>query len=119
MLQQEKPVDFVIGTGESHTVREFLDESFSYVGLDWHDYVKIDPRYFRPTEVDYLLSDPHQARECLAWEPKIHFHELVHIMVDADLELVGQPSPGLGRKILGERFKGWHHWEHQVVSMER
>jgi GDPmannose 4,6-dehydratase len=119
MLQQEKPGDFVIGTGESHTVREFLDESFSYAGLDWHEYVKIDPRYFRPTEVDYLLSDPSLAHEHLSWEPKVHFHELVRIMVDADLELVGQSCPGVGRRILEERFNGWHRWEHQVVSMER
>jgi GDPmannose 4,6-dehydratase len=119
MLQQEKPGDFVIGTGESHTVKEFLDEAFTYVGLDWHEYVKIDPRYFRPTEVDYLLSDPHRALEQLSWEPKIHFHELVRIMVDADLELAGQPSPGVGRRTLEEHFNEWHRWEHQVISMER
>jgi GDPmannose 4,6-dehydratase len=119
MVQQEKPSDFVIGTGESHTVREFLDESFGYVGLDWHEYVKIDPRYFRPTEVDYLMSDPSRANKLLSWEPKVRFHELVQIMVDADLELIGQPCPGVGKKILQERFNKWHRWEHQVVSMER
>jgi GDPmannose 4,6-dehydratase len=119
ILQQEKPGDFVIGTGESHTVREFLDESFSYAGLDWQRYVKIDPHYYRPTEVDYLLSDPSRAKQLLNWSPKVHFHELVRIMVDADLELAGQPCPGEGRRILQERFTGWHRWEHQVVSMER
>ena len=119
ILQQDTPDDYVIGTGESHTVREFLDESFSYVGLDWQEYVQIDPRYFRPTEVDYLLADPSQSKKKLDWEPRVRFHELVRIMVDADLELAGQDSPGEGQKILEERFGGWHRWEDQVVSMER
>ncbi|MCA1954923.1 MAG: GDP-mannose 4,6-dehydratase [Anaerolinea sp.] len=119
MLQQEKPSDYVIGTGQSHSIREFLDEAFGYVGMDWHQYVEIDPRYFRPTEVDYLFSDPSRAREELGWQPKVHFHELVRIMVDADLELQGLPCPGEGKKILKERFTGWHRWEDQVVSMER
>jgi GDPmannose 4,6-dehydratase len=119
LLQQEKPDDYVIGTGEAHTPREFLDEAFGYAGLDWHDYVKIDERYFRPTEVDYLQADPSKARQSLHWEPKVRFHELVRIMVDADLELAGAPCPGEGRKILEERFGGWHRWEQQVISMER
>ena len=119
ILDQEKPGDYVIGTGEAHTVREFLEEAFGYAGLEWQEYVKIDPRYYRPTEVDYLQSDPSHARQELGWEPKVHFHELVRIMVDADLELAGQPCPGDGRRILKERFTGWHRWEHQVVSMER
>ena len=119
ILQQDKPADYVIGTGESHSVREFLAEAFGYVGMKWEDYVRIDPRYFRPTEVDYLLADPGRARRDLNWEPKVRFHELVRIMVDADLELAGLKSPGEGRKILEERFGGWHRWEHQVVSMER
>jgi len=120
MLQQDQPGDYVIGTGEAHSVREFLDEAFGYVGLDWHDYVRIDPRYFRPTEVDYLLADASKARRELGWEPKVRFRELVRIMVDADLELMGLPSPGEGKRILAERFSsGWHRWEHQVVSMER
>jgi GDPmannose 4,6-dehydratase len=119
MLQREKPDDFVVGTGESHTVREFLDESFGYVGLDWHKYVEIDPHYFRPTEVDYLLADPSKTNKELGWTPKIKFHELVRIMVDADLELNELPNPGEGKKIMDERFNGWHRWEHQVVSMER
>jgi GDPmannose 4,6-dehydratase len=119
ILQQEQPGDFVIGTGESHTVREFLDEAFGYAGLDWQRYVKIDPHYLRPTEVNYLLSDPSRAKQQLSWSPRVRFHELVRIMVDADLELAGQPCPGEGRRILEERFTGWHRWEHQVVSMER
>lgn len=118
ILQQEKPDDFVIGTGESHQIREFLDEAFGYVDLDWHKYVEIDPRYFRPTEVDYLLSDPSKARKELKWEPKIKFHELVRIMVDADLELAGFSCPGDGKKLLEERFSGWHRWEDQIISME-
>ncbi|HNR47125.1 MAG TPA: GDP-mannose 4,6-dehydratase [Anaerolineaceae bacterium] len=119
MLQQDQPKDYVIGTGESHSIREFLDEAFGYAGMDWHQFVEIDPRYFRPTEVDYLLSDPSRSRNELGWEPKVRFHELVRIMVDADLELQGLPCPGEGRKIIEDRFGGWHRWEHQVVSMER
>jgi GDPmannose 4,6-dehydratase len=119
MLQQEQPADLVIGTGEAHTVREFLDESFGYVGLDWHDCVRIDSKYFRPTEVDYLLADASQAQQTLSWQPRVRFSELVRIMVDADLELVGLTSPGAGRKILAERFDGWHRWSDQTTSMEQ
>ena len=119
ILQQDEPGDYVLGTGEAHTVREFLDEAFSYAGLDWSEYVRIDPRYFRPTEVDYLLADPRHARKTLGWRPKVHFHELVRIMVDADLELAGLESPGEGRKTLEKCFGNWHRWEQQVISMER
>jgi GDPmannose 4,6-dehydratase len=118
MLQQDDPGDFVIGTGEAHTVREFLDEAFGYVGLDWNQYVRIDPRYFRPTEVDYLLGDASRAENLLGWKPKVCFRDLVRIMVDADLEKVGLTSPGEGRTILQNKFDGWHRWEDQVVSME-
>jgi GDPmannose 4,6-dehydratase len=86
MLQQEQPEDLVIATGESHSVREFLEEAFSYVALDWRDYVEIDPKYFRPTEVDFLQGDPRQAREKLGWQPRVSFKKLVHLMVDADLQ---------------------------------
>jgi GDPmannose 4,6-dehydratase len=119
IMQQEIASDFVIGTGEAHSVREFLDESFGYLNLDWQDYVRIDPRYFRPTEVDYLLADPSLSRSAFGWEPRVRFHELVRIMVDADLELIGLDSPGEGKEILKERFPGWHRWESQVVSMEQ
>ncbi len=119
MLQKDTPDDYVVATGESHSPREFLDEAFGYAGMDWKKYVEIDPRYYRPTEVDYLLGDPSKAKEHLGWEPKVKFHELVRIMVDADLELLGLPYPGEGRKITEERFSGWHKWEHQVVSMEK
>jgi len=89
MLQQDHPDDFVIGTGESHSVQEFLDEAFAYVDLEPDRYVEIDQRYFRPTEVDYLLADPSKAKRELAWEPKVTFKELVRIMVDADMEAIG------------------------------
>ncbi len=86
MLQREKPDDFVIATGESHSVRDFLDEAFGYVNLDWKKYVEVDPRYFRPTEVDVLCGSINKAKNLLGWEPKVRFQELVHIMVDADIE---------------------------------
>jgi len=85
MLQQEEPDDYVIATGETHSVREFLDEVFGYLDLDWKEYVEIDPRYFRPAEVDLLIGDATKAKEKLRWEPKVSFKQLVRIMVDADL----------------------------------
>ena len=86
MLQQEQPDDFVVATGESHSVREFLEHSFGYLGLDWNKYVDIDPRYFRPAEVDHLLGDCTKAKTKLGWKPSIGFDALVHLMVDHDLE---------------------------------
>jgi GDPmannose 4,6-dehydratase len=86
MLQADEPDDYVLATGETHSVREFLDEAFGYAGLDWSDYVKIDERYFRPSEVDLLLGDASKAREKLAWEPVVRFPELVRMMVDHDRE---------------------------------
>ncbi len=90
VLQQDKPEDYVIATGENHSVREFLDEVFSYLDLDWEKYVEIDPRYFRPTEVDVLLGDPSKAKKILKWEPKVTFKELAKMMVDADMKLAEQ-----------------------------
>ena len=90
MLQQESPDDYVIATGETHSVREFCEEAFSHVGLDWKDFVKVDPKYFRPAEVDLLLGDPSKARKVLGWEPKVTFKELAQMMVDADLEAEGR-----------------------------
>ncbi len=119
LLQQDQPDDYVIGTGESHSVRDFLDEAFGYADMDWTKYVEIDPRYFRPTEVDYLLADPTKAKEKIGWSPKVKFHELVRIMVDADLELMGLQHPGEGKKIIQERFEGWHRWEDQVKTMDK
>jgi GDPmannose 4,6-dehydratase len=87
MMQAEEPDDFVVATGETHSVREFLDESFGYLDLDWREYVEIDPRYFRPAEVDLLLGDPTKAKTVLGWEPKVGFKQLVKIMVDHDLKL--------------------------------
>ena len=86
MLQQDSPDDFAIGTGEMHTVREFIEQAFARAGLDWKEYVEIDPRYFRPAEVDALQADPSKARRVLGWEPKVTFHELVRLMVDAELD---------------------------------
>ncbi|PYS38028.1 MAG: GDP-mannose 4,6-dehydratase [Acidobacteria bacterium] len=86
MLQQPEPDDYVIATGETHSVREFLDEAFGYVDLDWHKYVDVDARYYRPTEVDLLLGDASKARQKLGWQPKVRFQDLVRLMVDADLE---------------------------------
>jgi len=90
MLQQEQPDDFVIATGEAYSVQEFLETAFGLVGLDWRDYVKIDPRYFRPTEVDYLLGDATKASKQLHWQPRCSFKELVEMMVQHDLELARQ-----------------------------
>jgi len=90
MLQQDEPGDYVIATGETHSVQEFCEEAFSHVGLDWQDYVKVDARYFRPAEVDLLLGDASKARRVLGWEPKVTFHELARLMVDADLEAAGR-----------------------------
>ncbi len=86
MLQQDAPEDFVIATGEAHSVREFLEEAFTHVDLDWREYVEIDPKYFRPTEVDYLMGDPDKARRLLGWQPRVNFQGLVRLMVDADLQ---------------------------------
>ncbi|AFR71764.1 GDP-D-mannose dehydratase [Brachyspira pilosicoli WesB] len=89
MLQQEKADDYVIATGETHSVKEFLDEAFGLVGLDWKKYVEIDARYYRPAEVDLLLGDPTKAKEKLGWKPKTTFKELVKIMLEYDLNSVG------------------------------
>jgi GDPmannose 4,6-dehydratase len=107
MLQQDLPGDFVIGTGESHTVEEFASESFAYVGLDWRNYVEVDPRYFRPTEVDHLCADTRKATKLLGWSPKVSFSELVKIMMDADLRAAGLSAPGEGEKILKTKDLNW------------
>lgn len=85
MLQQDKPDDYVVATGETYAVREFLDEVFGHLDLDWKDYVEIDPRYYRPTEVDLLLGDASKAKKILNWEPKVSFKQLAQMMTDADL----------------------------------
>jgi GDPmannose 4,6-dehydratase len=86
MLQQDQPDDYVIATGETHSVRELCEVAFEHAGLDWKQHVVLDPRYLRPTEVDQLIGDASKAKAKLGWEPKVRFHELVKLMVDADLE---------------------------------
>ncbi len=88
MLQQKKADDFVIATGETHTVRDFLKEAFGHAGLDYKKYVRIDKKYFRPLEVNLLKGDPSKAKRVLGWKPKTSFRQLVQLMVDADLEAV-------------------------------
>jgi GDPmannose 4,6-dehydratase len=119
MLQQDQPDDYVVGTGESHSVQEFLGEVFSYVDLDPKEYVEIDQRYFRPTEVDYLLADASKAREKLGWEPKVAFKDLVRIMVDADMEAIGLTPIGEGKRIMEEKFTDWHRWESSITALKK
>jgi GDPmannose 4,6-dehydratase len=88
MLQQDEPDDFVIATGETHSVEEFLVEAFSHVGLDWRSYVELDPKYLRPSEVDLLIGDASRARAALGWKPATTFAGLVRLMVDADVKAV-------------------------------
>jgi GDPmannose 4,6-dehydratase len=94
MLQVDEPADYVVATGEAHSVREFLERAFRHAGLDWEPHVEIDPRYFRPSEVDALLGDPTKAREQLGWEPRVGFEELVRLMVDADLSALEDQLAG-------------------------
>jgi len=94
MLQQPEPDDYVIATGEVHSVGEFVERAFDLVGLNWRDHVEIDPRYFRPTEVDILRGDATKARNTLGWEPKVKFEELVRLMVDADIQLLDSQLSG-------------------------
>jgi len=92
IMNAEEPDDYVVDTGETHSVREFLEKTFGYLDLDWKEYVEIDPRYFRPAEVDLLLGDATKAREKLGWEPKVSFEQLVKLMTDYDLELARQEA---------------------------
>jgi GDPmannose 4,6-dehydratase len=93
MLQQEQPDDYVIATGETYSIREFLTIAFEYVNLDWNNFVEFDPRYLRPAEVELLIGDPTKAKTKLGWEPSVTFTELVHLMVDTDLHALGLRSP--------------------------
>jgi len=98
MLQQDEPDDYVVGSGETHSVRELCEVAFGYLGLDWEKYVVVDPKFYRPAEVDLLVSDPSKARRVLGWEPTVSFEELVKMMVDADLETLqkaGNHTPRL------------------------
>ena len=117
MLQQEDPDDYVVGTGVAPTIREFIQEAFDYAGLDWEQHVEIDPRYFRPTEVDYLQADSSKARKLLDWAPKVTYKDLARIMVDADMEAVGLQPIGEGLKIIEQNFSHWHRWETGVTAV--
>jgi GDPmannose 4,6-dehydratase len=104
MLQLDEPEDFVIGTSEAHSVREFVERAFSYVDLNFEKYVEIDSRYFRPTETEELIADAGKAKKRLGWEPKIEFEDLVKIMVDADMRKVGLEPLGEGDELLEKKF---------------
>ena len=112
MLQQDKADDFVIATGETHSVEEFLQLAFGRVNLEWKDYVEFDPRYLRPTEVDLLIGQPAKAKKQLNWAPTVTFEELVNLMVDADLRAVGVQPPSANnganqeQAIVREQFAG-------------
>jgi len=99
MLQQDQPDDYVIATGETHSVREFLELAFGHVGMNWKKYVEIDPRYHRPAEVDLLLGDYSKAKKTLGWEPKTRFEDLVKLMVDADIQLLKDHRAGKTRLV--------------------
>jgi GDPmannose 4,6-dehydratase len=103
MLQQDAPDDYVIATGETHAVREFVEEAFSYAGLDWRHYVEIDPKYYRPSEVDLLVGDASKAKRDLGWEPKTTFKDLVNLMVDADMAAL--KAPGIHRRVEFQAFE--------------
>lgn len=117
MLQRDAADDFVIGTGETHSVREFAEAAFAYAGLEWQRYVKISDRYKRPLEVDNLLADGRKAQRELNWRPKVKFEDLVHIMVDADLEAAGLPAPGKGRAVIERNLGHWNHWDKSVTRV--
>jgi len=103
MLQQDKPDDYVIATGETHSVSEFCEEAFRHAGLDWREYVEIDKRYFRPAEVDILVGDASKAKKLLGWEPKVRFRELVRLMVDADVAMLGDKLAGKVARVESEQ----------------
>jgi GDPmannose 4,6-dehydratase len=107
ILQQDRPDDFVVGTGETHTVQEFLDEAFAYAGLDAAKHVRIDERYFRPTEVDALCANTSKAQKVLGWRPQLRFQDLVRVMVDADMQAIGLQPPGKGIELLKANTYGW------------
>jgi GDPmannose 4,6-dehydratase len=104
LLQQAEPDDYVLGTGESHSVRNFVERAFAYVGLDWQEYVEIDPRYYRPTDVEELVADATKAHKQLQWSPRVGFDDLVKIMVDADMRALGLESIGEGDELVKRVF---------------
>jgi GDPmannose 4,6-dehydratase len=110
IVQHETPQDFVIGTGETHSVQEFVEKAFAYAGIDWEKHVKIDKKYFRPTEVESLMADTSKSKKELSWEPKILFDDLPKIMVDSDMRKLGLEPIGEGDKVIAEKFpeKWWN-----------
>jgi GDPmannose 4,6-dehydratase len=96
MLQQDQPDDYVVAMGVAHSVKDLVQEAFSHVGLDWQEFVRTDPRFLRPAEVDHLIGDPTKARTVLGWEPSVDFKKLVHMMVDADLDRVARQQATVG-----------------------
>jgi GDPmannose 4,6-dehydratase len=117
VLQQDTANDFVIGSGEAHFVREFVEEAFAYAGLDWRKHVKTSERYIRPLEVDCLIADTRKAREKIGWQTRVGFHDLVAIMVDADMEAAGLAPHGRGKAILEMKFSHWNHWQNSVTRV--
>lgn len=117
ILQQPEPGDYVVGTGETHSVQEFVEEAFGYVKVDWKEYVEVDERYFRPCEVDCLQADTQKMRRQLNWEPRVTFRELVRIMVDADMQNAGLTPVGDGLRIMKAKFGEWHQWNNSVSSV--
>jgi GDPmannose 4,6-dehydratase len=101
MLQQDKPDDYVVATGETHSVNEFCQEAFEHAGLDWREYVEVDKRYFRPAEIDILVGDASKAKKLLGWEPNVRFHELVRLMVDADVAMLRDKLAGKVARVEG------------------
>jgi GDPmannose 4,6-dehydratase len=117
ILQQDSADDYVIGTGETHSVREFVEAAFTYAGLNWQKHVKVSEKYLRPLEVDVLIADPSKARTKLGWQSRIGFQDLVAIMVDADVEAAGLKSRGEGKAILEQKIGHWNRWQNSVTRM--
>jgi len=113
MLQRDVPDDYVVATGETHSVREFLDEAFGYFDLDWRDYVEIDPRYYRPTEVDILLGNAEKARKLLNWQPRVDFKQLVRMMAEADFQIAKK------EKVIAEHARAASKQRLQQVRLPR
>ena len=118
MLHQDTPDDYVIGTGETRSVREFVEAAFAYAGLDWRAYVEIDSRYFRPTEVACLQADATKARVQLGWEPRVTIEELIAIMIDVDLEASGLQPMGHGPHTRTTTWAGWPQGAPAVMALQ-
>jgi GDPmannose 4,6-dehydratase len=117
IVQQDAADDYVLGTGAAYSVQQFMEEAFTYAGLDWRRHVKISERYFRPLEVDVLIADTTKARTKLGWEPQVGFRDLVAIMVDADMESAGLKSVGRGRAVLEAKMAPWNRWHNSVTRL--